>query len=266
MKTLIRAALASAAMCIWCTALLAQQTTSTDSVSTLRTPPPMRSGEHWPLVVTGEPYSAETIVENVKIADDGTRFETHTMHQKTYRDSLGRTRTEHYIGMNISGSDSIPTLVSIWIRDTAAGVSYFLDPRTHTAKETHSARVSPADRGTAVQTFTQLRPAVNGQSQEERERYQPKVTREDLGAQEMEGLIVTGTRITMAFPAGAQGSDRPFEIVTERWASEELKTFILIKNSDPRNGENTIRTTDINRSEPDPSLFEVPADYTITEQ
>lgn len=231
-----------------------------------RTTPPIRSGEHWPLVVTGEPYSAVTKVENVKIADDGTRFESHMMRQKTYRDSLGRTRIEHYIGMSISGSDSKPTLVSIWIRDPAAGVSYFLDPRTHTAKETHTAKAPPADPGTAVQSFTQLRPSPNSQSQEERERYQPKVTEEDLGTQEMEGLTVTGKRITIAFPAGAQGSDRPFEVVTERWASEELKTFILIKNSDPRNGENTIRTTDIDRSEPDPSLFEIPPDYTITEQ
>ena len=266
MKSLIKAALASAVVCLWCTALLAQQTTSTDSVTALRTTPPMRSSEHWPLVVTGEPYSAVTKVENVKVANDGTRFESHTVRQKTYRDSLGRTRTEHYIGMNISGGNSNPTLVSIWIRDPAAGVSYFLDPRTHTAKESHSARVSPADLGPVAQTFTQSKSAPTSQSQEERELYQPKVTREDLGTQEMEGQTVSGTRITMAFPAGAQGSDRPFEIVTERWASEELKTFILVKNSDPRNGENTIRTTDIDRTEPDPSLFEVPADYTITEQ
>lgn len=266
MKCIVKAALASAAVCFWCSALVAQQTTSAETVTMPRTISPMRSSEHWPLVVTGEPYTAVTKVENVKIADDGTRFESHTVRQKTYRDSLGRTRTEHYIGMSISGSDSNPTLVSIWIRDPAAGVSYFLDPRAHTAKETHRARESPTDPGTAVRTFTQLRPAPTSQSQEERERYQPKFTREDLGRQEMDGLTVTGTRITMAFPAGAQGSDRPFQIVTERWASEELKIFILIKNSDPRNGENTIRTTDIDRSEPDPSLFEVPADYTITEQ
>jgi hypothetical protein len=67
-------------------------------------------------------------------------------------------------------------------------------------------------------------------------------------------------------PAGSQGNDRAFDTVTDRWFSNELKIHILIKHSDPRSGENTTRTRIIDRSEPDPSLFQVPADYTITPQ
>lgn len=82
----------------------------------------------------------------------------------------------------------------------------------------------------------------------------------------MEGLTVYGTRTTMTIPAGAQGNDRPIETVREMWFSKELNIYVLIKSSDPRNGESTLRTTNIDRSEPDPSLFRVPPDYTVMRQ
>ena len=45
--------------------------------------------------------------------------------------------------------------------------------------------------------------------------------------------------------------------------SPELKTVVLSKNSDPRNGNSTTRLTNITRSEPDSSLFQIPADYEV---
>jgi hypothetical protein len=53
--------------------------------------------------------------------------------------------------------------------------------------------------------------------------------------------------------------------VNERWYSPELQTVVLSKNSDPRMGETTYRLTNISRGEPDPSLFQVPTDYTVKE-
>jgi len=64
---------------------------------------------------------------------------------------------------------------------------------------------------------------------------------------------------------GSQGNDRPIVAVNENWYSDELQTQILSKRSDPRYGESVDRLTNIDRSEPDPSLFLPPADYTITE-
>jgi hypothetical protein len=37
------------------------------------------------------------------------------------------------------------------------------------------------------------------------------------------------------------------------------------KRTDPRMGEQTFQLTDISRSEPDPSLFTVPAGFTVTD-
>ena len=92
-----------------------------------------------------------------------------------------------------------------------------------------------------------------------------QVTREDLGTQTMEGVLVTGTRMTRTIPAGQIGNEQPIQIVTEVWTSPELKTVLVSKRSDPRMGEQTFRLTNIVRAEPDPSLFTVPADFRIVQ-
>lgn len=92
-----------------------------------------------------------------------------------------------------------------------------------------------------------------------------EVNRESLGTQMIEGVMAEGTRVTYTIPAGKIGNDRPIVTVSERWYSPELQTVVMSKNSDPRSGETTYRLTNINRSEPDPSLFQIPGDYTIKE-
>jgi hypothetical protein len=94
----------------------------------------------------------------------------------------------------------------------------------------------------------------------------PKNTKtESLGKQTIEGVECEGTRMVTTIPAGEIGNELPIEVVFEKWYSPELQVVVMTKNSDPRFGENTYRLTNINRSEPPHSLFEVPADYTIQE-
>ena len=92
-----------------------------------------------------------------------------------------------------------------------------------------------------------------------------EVSTENLGSQTLEGVQVTGVRTTQTIPAGKIGNDRPITIVTEVWTSPELKTIVLSKRNDPRMGEHTFKLTNIQRAEPDPSLFTVPSDFKITE-
>ncbi len=89
--------------------------------------------------------------------------------------------------------------------------------------------------------------------------------KESLGTQIIEGVQAEGTRTTMTIPAGAIGNDLPIQIVSERWYSPDLKTVVMSKHSDPRMGETVYRLTNVNRSEPARSLFEVPGDYTFAE-
>lgn len=92
-----------------------------------------------------------------------------------------------------------------------------------------------------------------------------EVNRESLGGQIVEGVPAEGTRVTFTIAAGKIGNERPIVSVNERWYSPELQTVVLSKNSDPRMGETTYRLTNIVRGEPDPSLFQVPADYMVNE-
>ncbi len=87
--------------------------------------------------------------------------------------------------------------------------------------------------------------------------------KEQLGKQMIEGVEAEGTRTTVTIPAGEIGNERPIEIVSERWYSPELQLVVMTRHSDPRSGETTYKLTNINRTEPAKSLFEVPADYTI---
>lgn len=96
-------------------------------------------------------------------------------------------------------------------------------------------------------------------------RDQSQVTTEDLGSQTMEGVFVTGVRTTRTIPAGQIGNEKPITIVSEVWTSPDLKTIVYSKRNDPRMGEQTFRLTNITRSEPDISLFSVPADFKLVE-
>jgi len=89
--------------------------------------------------------------------------------------------------------------------------------------------------------------------------------KEQLGKQSIEGVEAEGTRTTVTIAAGEIGNERPIEIVSERWYSPELQLVVMTRHSDPRFGETTYKLTNINRSEPAKSLFEVPSDYTVKE-
>jgi hypothetical protein len=94
----------------------------------------------------------------------------------------------------------------------------------------------------------------------------PQTTTEKLSARTIEGVLVEGTRYTTTWPVGAQGNDRPITRTNETWMSPDLKVAILGEMNDPRSGVQTQKLINISRSEPDPSLFQPPPDYTIVEE
>src|SRR5262249_34990747 len=89
--------------------------------------------------------------------------------------------------------------------------------------------------------------------------------KESLGTQTIEGVNAEGTRATLTIPAGKVGNTLPIEVVDETWYSPELQIIVMLKHRDPRSAETTYRMTNINRGEPDRSLFEVPVDYAVAE-
>ncbi len=79
----------------------------------------------------------------------------------------------------------------------------------------------------------------------------------------MEGVNAEGVRVTTTIEQGAIGNDRPIQSITERWYSQELQTNVMTKRTDPRNGEEVVKLTNVHRGEPSPVLFELPPGYTV---
>lgn len=91
----------------------------------------------------------------------------------------------------------------------------------------------------------------------------PQANTEKLGTETIEGVEAEGTRTTTTIEAGKIGNERPIVITSERWYSPQLQTVVMTKRNDPRHGETIYKLTNINRSEPARTLFEVPSDYKV---
>jgi len=89
---------------------------------------------------------------------------------------------------------------------------------------------------------------------------------EELGARAFEGVQAKGLKHVVTVPQGQIGNDRPIQYVTERWFSPELQVTIMSKNSDPMNGETTFQLSNIRRTAPDASLFQLPSSYQLVEE
>jgi hypothetical protein len=241
-------------------------------------------GAHTP-PIKGAPFSATLTNESVQTLADGTHI-TQSSSGSTARDSQGRTRQDApmpSIG-NLSATDA-PHIVIL--HDPVAGTSYTLNLTDKTAWKNPMPPMPPGVMppggvpvsGTAISTNTVYvhtgdgpppppdapMPGAQVFIQKRLAEDAGEVTTEDLGTQTMEGVPVTGMRTTQTIPVGKIGNDRPIVITTEVWTSPDLKTTVLSKRSDPRMGEQTFKLTNIQRAEPDPSLFTVPSDFKVTE-
>jgi hypothetical protein len=92
-----------------------------------------------------------------------------------------------------------------------------------------------------------------------------KTSTEDLGTQMLEGVMVKGERVTWTRPAGS-AEDRPMFFVQEDWTSTDLGLTMLSRRSDSRGNVAVTRMTSLDRSEPDPALFQLPPDYTVVDR
>lgn len=82
-----------------------------------------------------------------------------------------------------------------------------------------------------------------------------------LGQRDFEGLRAHGERTTWTIEAGKIGNEKPIIITSEKWTSPDLMLTLSSREVDPRTGEFNYRLTHVVRTEPDPALFRVPADF-----
>jgi hypothetical protein len=227
--------------------------------------------------VQGAPYSATIVNESTQTLADGNRI-VQRFSGTTARDSQGRTRQDTALPPigNMSAANA-PQLV--FIQDPVAQIAYTLNLTDKTA---HKMPTPPAGAVVAKATLgagtvgQPIRMAAGGVTtaagggafffqKQVTVNEQAEVRTESLGTQTMQGVSVGGVRTTRTIAAGEIGNDKPIDIVTEVWTSPELKTIVYSKRSDPRMGEQTFQLTNIVRSEPDASLFTVPADFKLVD-
>ena len=189
----------------------------------------------------GIPYSAQQVTERVQTLADGTRITQKPHKVNLYRDSLGRTRSE-----DLASDTESEEVTSVSIIDPVAGVRYSLDPSTHSARQ-----------------WSLAKPSATTASSAQKHNEGPQISRETLGTQTIEAFTAQGIRTTTVYPVGSFGNDGPVTVINEVWRSPELQIVLLSKVSDPRTGDATTRLTNISRSQPEPSLFQVPAGYQV---
>ncbi len=233
-------------------------------------------------IVKNQPYQAQAVTDMKQTLADGSHI-TQTNTATVARDSDGRTvRTQKLrtIGPWKSASDSSqsdgPTLTSIFDPVTQTHTDFTSD-----SKVAHVLLMPTPPAGTAIRGqvggFAMVGPGPNAggpgpvtfavqghvDSGAGEAGSNPNAKTEQLGAKTIEGISVTGTKTTTTIPAGTIGNDKDLVITHETWYSPDLKLVIESTQTDPRFGETTYSLTNIQRSEADPTLFQVPAGYQV---
>ncbi len=207
--------------------------------------------------VRGLPYAAATETEITQTLADGNRIATRST-GFVARDSEGRTRREQplaAIGSLVIGLRAPRVIV---IHDPVARVTLLLDAAAKTARRLRWREDAPGG-GPMPPPLRRL----NGDAPVPGEPFASKGPAEALGTREMESLAAEGTRYTLVLAAGRVGNAKPLTIITERWYSADLDVVLETRHVDPRFGETRFVLRRIDRREPEASLFEVPADYSV---
>jgi hypothetical protein len=200
--------------------------------------------------VPNAPFSAVVEVQRTRIRSDGSVFNLKSI-RSLARDGIGRIHNESRTFIP-AASTSTPEIEHIHLYDPRTRISTELDART----QTFYARTMNHPPSTVPPTVRFGSPSGTGVPQNE------FAKEEDLGSQEIEGVLARGVRETQIVPAGGDETGKEITITDEYWYSDELRINVVIKHSDPRSGTTTLTVTHITRGEPDPALFEMPGGYT----
>jgi hypothetical protein len=178
--------------------------------------------------VSGAPYSAIEVTENVQTLADGTHITQPSAKTMYYRDSQGRTRIERIFALPpgvSAGTDAGPSVIEI--ADPVAGVHYSLDTRDHKARKISTAPTAaiagtvPPPPPPPYSANPQGKPQIVRQSTfvPNDQRQRPEISTESLGTKMIENVTAEGSRTTVVYPVGFMGNDRPITTVSETWTS-----------------------------------------------
>lgn len=250
MKTLLKALLTCGILSLAPLAATAQNRPPTCS------PPGRAYGSLTVSSVAGCPFSAVVEITHTQTLGNGSHVVT-KVKALSYRDSSGRVGYQSFtVTDTFKDASETPNMIEIY--DPVAGFVYMILPF-------RSAAWRSTLNGPATAVGDLPRHAYSPEAAPASSTPDPRVKLEveDLGSQQMQGVLVRGTRAIRTIPAGVEGNDREITTTSESWFSPDLGFTLLQKTSDPRSKDREMRVTSLELSEPDPTRFQVPAGYTI---
>jgi hypothetical protein len=211
--------------------------------------------------LSGGPFSAQKVFQNDQELTDGTHISRQSPTIHTYQDSAGNIRIEWPFKKPDRCPPQWELPLQVEIINAAAGYHYILDT-VHRVAHRGAIEIIPRKPAPPLPQ----NPAPNAPIQTT-DSARPQSSTETLGSMVIDGLAVEGKRTTTTYPAGSRmGNDRPVTTSSEVWVSPELNLPAFKKTSDPRSGDEKSAYFNIDRTEPDPSLFQVPTDYQIVDE
>ncbi|MGA3046728.1 MAG: hypothetical protein ABSD67_08905 [Terracidiphilus sp.] len=212
-----------------------------------------------PMGITGAPYSATRKTTRVQKLANGTTI-THVNTVKEARDSSGRTYHESRPEIAQGAEGEASSFVFVNVHDPVNRINISWNSGSKVANVIHMPepgqikRIETQPAAENAAPMPMMRP----------EAIKPQF--EELGMKTINGVEAKGTRTTRVIPVGREGNDQPLTVIHESWVSPELRIVVMSSSDDPRSGTSTMELTDIERSEPDPVLFQVPEGYTVKER
>jgi hypothetical protein len=200
-------------------------------------------------IVQGEPCAVVEEVETARQLPDGTTISRHVEERK-WRDSEGRFRRETAEVEEGQKPDF--------------EVATIIDPVNNTLTVLHFDRKEAIVYHLPDQGPFHLHPYLDPFDQPLLARPGVQVKTEKLDGKEIAGVYAVGRRVTRTRPPGTVGNDKPLISVAERWISPDLKIMLLQWTKDPREDE-TRQVTSLDRGNPDPQQFLVPASFAVRE-
>lgn len=199
---------------------------------------------------THTPYTATFKMTTVHKLEDGTTITRETTVREAH-DSQGRImRREDGFRLVPTTPESFSTSVI----DPATYTRTLWTSMTKVATRVHSSP-PPPHPSAAIANTTPSDPKPHTSTQ-----------KKSLGNKTIAGVYAEGIRFTTTIPTGYFGNDRPFLSVREVWTAPDLRLTVLTIEHDPSIGTRTTELINLDRSEPDPALFQPPPDYTIQDQ
>lgn len=205
-----------------------------------------RTGGIFITPVPNVPFTGVIKVERTVLRPDG-QVESLKSIRDTARDSRGRIYNVLRVLVPADFTGTPPT-IRVHLYDPQTRNYTYLYPREHTyvtgtvnhppAAEPSDLIASPAGNSVPLNQFTK---------------------EEDLGTQSIEGITAHGVRETQTLPASS--TNGAVVLTDEYWYSDDLHMNVMVKHDDPRKGSVTMTLTQATRTDPDPSLFQIPEGY-----